>query len=65
MAEETTAAGIVAPYWLMNQWTPSDILTKQIPRPVFREHFEFLFWQLEFHVRTRNNLSELEPVEEK
>ena len=58
---EAIAAGIIAPYWLKGQWNPSDILTKQIPRPGFRTHCDFLFWRPEFHVRTNNNLSEIKP----
>ena len=58
---EAVAAGIIAPYWLKGQWNPADILTKQIPRPGFRSHCDFLFWRPDFHVRDSNNLTEIAP----
>ena len=61
VVREAVAAGIVAPYWLKGQWNPADILTKQIPRPGFRSHCDFLFWRPDFHVRDTNNLTEIAP----
>lgn len=59
VVREAIAAGVVSPYWLKGQWNPADILTKQLPRPSFRTHCDFLFWRPNFHSRDSNNLSEL------
>ena len=64
VVREAIAAGVVNPYWLKGQWNPADILTKQVPRTVFRSHCDFIFWRPDFHVRESNNLSELKPDDE-
>ena len=60
VVREAIAAGVISPYWLKGQRNPADILTKQLPRTSFRSHCDFLFWRPDFHVRDKNNLSELE-----
>ena len=64
IVRESIAAGIAVPYWLKGQWNPADILTKQIPRPGFRTHCDFLFWRPDYHVRDSNNLSEIESKDD-
>ena len=54
---EAVAAGIVEPYWLKGKYNMSDILTKQIPTPEFRNHCKFIFWHPEFHLHEENRLS--------
>ena len=60
---EAVAAGVISPYWLKGQRNPADILTKQLPRPSFKSHCDFMFWRPDFHVRDNNNLTELESEE--
>ena len=60
---EAIAAGVISPYWLKGQRNSADILTKQLPRPSFRSHCDFMFWRPDFHIRDKNNLTELESEE--
>ena len=45
---EAIAAGIIVPYWLKGKFNISDIMTKQIGGPEFRELVDCLFWTPKF-----------------
>ena len=53
---EAIAARIVEPYWLQGRWNLSDIMTKQIPKPDFRQNCDYIFWRPNFHIRDNNRL---------
>ena len=55
---EAIAAQIVEPYWFKGQYNLSDIMTKQLPKPQFRSHCDYIFWRPNFHIRTENRLGE-------
>ena len=44
MVREAIAAGIIAPQWIKGNVNASDIMTKQIGGPEFRDKAEMLFW---------------------
>jgi hypothetical protein len=58
VVREAIAAGVVAPYWLKGKHNVSDIMTKQITSQAFLGHVASIFWEPDFHIRTKNNLSE-------
>ena len=43
---EAIAAGIITPYWHKGKYDLSDIMTKQIPKPKFVMHTDFIFQRL-------------------
>ena len=60
VVREAVAAGIIEPYWIKSGYNMADILTKQLPKPEFKEHCAHIFWQPDFHLRHHNRLSEVE-----
>ena len=44
----TIASGALVPFWLKGKNNVSDIMTKQIGGPEFRELVDVLFWQPKF-----------------
>ena len=59
VVREAVAAGIIEPYWIKSGYNMADILTKQLPKPEFKEHCAHIFWQPDFHLRHHNRLSEV------
>ena len=55
---EAIAARIVEPYWLKGKYNLSDIMTKQIPKPEFKEHCDYLFWRPNFHIYDFHRLNQ-------
>ena len=55
---EAIAARIIEPYWLKGKFNLSDIMTKQIPKPEFMGHCDYIFWHPNFHIRDFHNLNE-------
>jgi hypothetical protein len=53
---EAIAAGVVAPYWLKGKHNVSDIMTKQITSQAYLGHVASIFWEPDFHIRTKYNL---------
>ena len=47
---EAIAACIIEPYWLKGKFNLSDIMTKQIPKPEFMGHCDYIFWHPNFHI---------------
>ena len=55
---EAIAAGITEPYWLKGTFNTSDIMNKQIPRPDFKEHVDYIYWRSDFHIQGHNRLDD-------
>ena len=55
---EAITAGIIEPYWLKGENNMSNIMTKQIPRDEFLRHLKYLYWNLNWHLRTNNCLGQ-------
>ena len=58
VVREAVAAGIIEPYWLRGIYNTSDLMTKQIPCPQFREHCDYIYWRPQFHLREKNRLDD-------
>jgi hypothetical protein len=58
VVREAIAAGIICPYWLKGKYNLSDIMTKQIPKPEFVKHTDFIFWRPNFHIHDKNRIDE-------
>ena len=55
---EAIAAHITATYWLKGKFNLFVIMTKQIPKPEFMGHCDYIFWCPNFHIRDFHNLNE-------
>lgn len=57
VVREAIAARFIKAYWLLGEHNMSDIMTKQIPRTEFVKHCKHIFWSVQLHILTYNNLS--------
>ena len=48
----------IEPYWLKDTFNKSDITTKQIPRPDFKEHVDYIYWRPNSHIQGHNILDD-------
>ena len=61
---EAIAARIIEPYWLKGKYNMSDIMTKQIPKPEFMDHCDYIFWKPNFHIFDNHRLNEAYDTED-
>ena len=59
IVREAVVAGIIESYWLKGTFNTSDIMTKQIPRPNFKEHVDYIHWCPDFQIKGHNMLDDL------
>ena len=58
IVREAVADGINKPYWLKGTFRTSDIMTKQITRPDFKEHVDYINWRPDFHIQDHIRLDD-------